>query len=275
MTRADDAICMQSSNLPTKDHFPEKEKLGLSAAVQTTSSPVAPRLMSPTLTLQVATKGSMLDPAASCYLMRHAMEDKRAPDPMLIEWRAHVRASPSRPPLALEASRCTPAVSPTLRVTRATPHRAVHRSGAESSPVCGCQPTPAPTPRSGSPVDHASTATRKLDAFTREVTKRTSTGLAPKPLQPKPAATAAAEPSKRSSARLANSKLAKIPTARRGEVLLMRRFEIDPADQAPHAADALNGVFHSGVPCGHADKAKDMFPLRRANMGSSPGGIIA
>jgi hypothetical protein len=57
---------------------------------------------------------------------------------------------------------------------------------------------------------------------------------------------------KRSSSRLANNKLAKIPIARRG-VLCMCHFDMEASD--------LNRAFK-----GLADKVLSAFPLRKANV---------
>lgn len=67
-----------------------------------------------------------------------------------------------------------------------------------------------------------------------------------------------------------------IPIARRGEVLLMQRFDLDPAEQDAQGSSTVNDVFHNGVPCRKANKVKDMFPIKSANMGRScSSGITA
>jgi hypothetical protein len=62
---------------------------------------------------------------------------------------------------------------------------------------------------------------------------------------------------KRSSSRLANSKLAKIPVARCGEILLMRRLDMGSSE--------LDGTFRASLSGDFADKVLDSFPLRKAN----------
>jgi hypothetical protein len=62
---------------------------------------------------------------------------------------------------------------------------------------------------------------------------------------------------KRSSSRLANNKLAKIPIVSRGEVLLMHRFNMEASD--------LNNAFSSGVLGGLADMVLDTFPSQKAS----------
>jgi hypothetical protein len=63
------------------------------------------------------------------------------------------------------------------------------------------------------------------------------------------------EAPKRNSSRLASSKLAKIPIARCGEVLLMRRFDMEPGE--------LDGVFKGCLSSGYADKVLGAFPLQK------------
>lgn len=60
-----------------------------------------------------------------------------------------------------------------------------------------------------------------------------------------------------------------VPTARRGEVLLMRRFDLasSSSDTPTQVAGKLDDVFNNGVPCAQANKAKDMFPIKGLNMG--------
>jgi hypothetical protein len=74
------------------------------------------------------------------------------------------------------------------------------------------------------------------------------------------------EAPKRSNSRLANSKLAKIPTTRRGEVLLMRRFNMD--------AGELDRVFKGALLAGDADKVLDAFPMRKANTRKTREGLL-
>nr|CAB3450262.1 unnamed protein product [Digitaria exilis] len=120
----------------------------------------------------------------------------------------------------------------------------------------------------------ASADTLQLDQFSELITKRISTPLLPKATRnmvpappPLPSSRSNAAKPMRNSSRLANSKLAKIPVARRGEVLLMRRFDLATAEQGGQATGTVDCVFDNGVPRGHAEKVMDMFPLRRADMG--------
>lgn len=63
-------------------------------------------------------------------------------------------------------------------------------------------------------VEPASTATKKLDLFTSFITKRTSTPLAEKPMRSRKPTVGAEDAPRRASARLAETELSKIPTAR-------------------------------------------------------------
>jgi hypothetical protein len=51
-----------------------------------------------------------------------------------------------------------------------------------------------------------------------------------------------------------------IPMTHRGEVLLMRRFELAATAEA---MSGLNGVFNPGVSRGNTDVVLDMFPSRK------------
>jgi len=68
--------------------------------------------------------------------------------------------------------------------------------------------------------------------------------LASKPSRPTPTAQSTLALPKRSSTRLKNNALAKVPAARRGEVLLMRRFDLLANSASPTSAAKrnLNGV---------------------------------
>jgi hypothetical protein len=77
---------------------------------------------------------------------------------------------------------------------------------------------------------------------------------------------APSEAPKRSSSRLANNKLAQIPISRRGEVLLMRRFDTVASD--------LDGVFKAGLTSGFADKVLDTFPMWRASASTAREGLL-
>jgi hypothetical protein len=64
-----------------------------------------------------------------------------------------------------------------------------------------------------------------------------------------------------------------IPTARRGEVLLIWRFELAANVEA---TSGLNGVFNRRVSRGNADVVLDMFLMRKkAPNGCQEGVIIA
>jgi hypothetical protein len=94
--------------------------------------------------------------------------------------------------------------------------------------------------------------------------------LIKQPPRPPPVAPVTDAP-KRSSSHLANKKLALIPTARRGEVLLMRRFELVANCEA---TSGLNGVFNPGVSRENADVVLNMFPLRKKAPSRRQVGVI-
>jgi hypothetical protein len=62
-----------------------------------------------------------------------------------------------------------------------------------------------------------------------------------------------------------------IPTARRGEVLLMRRFELAANGEA---TSGLNGVFNPGVSRGNGNVVLDMFPMRKNAPNRCQEGVI-
>jgi hypothetical protein len=66
--------------------------------------------------------------------------------------------------------------------------------------------------------------------------------------------------------RLANNKLARIPISCRGEVLLMRRFNME--------ASELDGVFKKGLTGGFADKVLDTLPIRKASASMAREGLL-
>ncbi|CAL4906951.1 unnamed protein product [Urochloa decumbens] len=237
---------MQRDATPVADHFPEKEKLGCLSVLQRPPS-------------------SARRPGLGRHMATQRTQQL---------WRRSARwnlpgARPSYPPRSKRSHDAQPAVE----VVQTSPPPEIIES-----PACdGGSSSPAPVAEPEHPTtcdaDQASPIRMRLDAFTQEITKRTTTPLLQKPPRNKPAAATLVAP-KRSSTRLANDKLAKIPAARRGEVLLMRRFELDPSSKTAGANGDLNGVFQDVVSCGHADKMKDMFPFRKANMGRRSLGVI-
>jgi hypothetical protein len=74
------------------------------------------------------------------------------------------------------------------------------------------------------------------------------------------------EAPKRISSRLANNKLAAIPITRRGEVLLMHRFDM--------AAGELDAVFKVGLSGGYTDNVPDVFPLRKVSASTTRKGVL-
>jgi hypothetical protein len=87
--------------------------------------------------------------------------------------------------------------------------------------------------------------------------------LITQPAPPLPAALTTGVP-RRSSTWLASSKLARILTARRDEVLLMRRFEMAAKGEPCTTVDE---TFSSGITHDHAKQVLGMFPLRKATSG--------
>ena len=67
------------------------------------------------------------------------------------------------------------------------------------------------------------------------------------------------------SSRLASTALAKVPAAKRGEVILMRRFAIlvDNAPVCDSARRAYSNVYQSGLTRSHAEAIKEICPSRR------------
>lgn len=264
---------MQSAQEPVGDRFPEKGKLGLFVAACPAPTAETPRLTDSTV------RGGAVDRAVVCCLVRSPIPVGLAADPMLIESEDSRTARASKLIWPLESSqdaaRCP---VPLVDTTDAT-------VGADTCP--GWEPPLALTVHASTdPLDvtappsqaldndtTSSPTSVRLDSFTSEITMHPSAPLLQKPTQTKAPVTSTVAP-KRSSTRLANDKLAMIPAARRGEVLLMRRFEPEIASKPPGACGGVDSVFNDGVSCGNADKMKDMFPFRRANMGRRNAGVI-
>jgi hypothetical protein len=99
-----------------------------------------------------------------------------------------------------------------------------------------------------------SLAAKRLDLFVGEIQKNTALLLIKQPPRPL-LVTPTVDAAKHSSSRLANRKLAKIPIAHHGEILLMRRFAANG-----EATRDLNGVFNTKVTRGNVDVVLDMFP---------------
>ena len=95
--------------------------------------------------------------------------------------------------------------------------------------------------------------------------------MAPKISRARPAPLPSSDKSttRRCSTRLANNKLSRVPVARRGEVLLMRRLDIldDSAPVSEAARRNLSTVFHDGLLRGHVDAINGAFPPRKAAAG--------
>jgi len=111
----------------------------------------------------------------------------------------------------------------------------------------------------------------EVDQFCESIQKPTSTPMAPKISRARPAPLPSSDKSttRRCSKRLANNKLSRVPVARRGEVLLMRRLDIldDSALVSEAARRNLSTVFHDGLLRGHADAINGAFPPRKAAAG--------
>jgi hypothetical protein len=90
----------------------------------------------------------------------------------------------------------------------------------------------------------------RLDRFVDVIQKRPNPPLLAAPTCPTVQATPFVAP-KRSSSGLANTELARIPVARCGKVLLMRRLDME--------AGELDRVFKGGWSGGYADKVLDAF----------------
>jgi hypothetical protein len=114
------------------------------------------------------------------------------------------------------------------------------------------------------PASPASSKDRR-DCFLDAIQKKPASPLLA--AQTRPAVQPA--PSKaprRNSSRLTNNKLARIPISLRGEVLLMRRFDME--------ASELDGVFKAGLTGGFAEKILDSLPIRKASTSMAREGLL-
>jgi hypothetical protein len=102
----------------------------------------------------------------------------------------------------------------------------------------------------------------RLDSFLDVIQNKPTSPLLAAPTRPTVLSAPSVAP-KRSCSRLANNKLAKIPITRHGEVLLMRRFDMEASD--------LNGAFSSGLSGGLIDKVLDTFPSLKASASEARG----
>ncbi|CAO2035434.1 unnamed protein product [Urochloa humidicola] len=116
----------------------------------------------------------------------------------------------------------------------------------------------------------------QVDSFIADIRKPLDTPIVSNPFgsrvpatppPPPPPATVLA--ARRSSARLANGKLAKVPAAKRGEIILMRRFDIiDEAKPVTSEAKAkYENVYRGGMESNHVESVQEMFPTRRSAAG--------
>jgi hypothetical protein len=134
-----------------------------------------------------------------------------------------------------------PGFGPTDRVVGAFAHEPADGSSGDI-----------PTPKSP--------GAKRLEQFVGEIQKHATSPLIKQPPRP-PLVAPVTDAPKRNSSHLENNKLAMILTARRGEVLLMRRFELAANSEA---TSGFNGVFNPGVSCGNDDVVLDMFPMRKS-----------
>jgi len=170
---------------------------------------------------------------------------------------------PPASPLAPDADTCATQVAMGMTLPTVAPPEA----GAPAAPVllsdedaadAACPST------SVQPTVADAAASAELERFTASVLRQVSTPLAPKPSRQRTPAPPATDKPKRSS-RLASTALAKVPAAKRGEVILMRRFEL-LADNAPvcdSARRAYSNVYQSGLTRSHAEAIKEICPSRR------------
>jgi hypothetical protein len=114
------------------------------------------------------------------------------------------------------------------------------------------------------PASPASSEDR-LDCFLDAIQKKPASPLLAAPTNPA-VQLAPSEAPRRSSSRLANNKLFRIPISRRGEVLLMRRFDME--------ASELDGVFKAGLTGDFADKVLDSLPIRKASASMAREGLL-
>ncbi|CAL5095579.1 unnamed protein product [Urochloa decumbens] len=247
---------------PTAVCFPEKEKQEPNRAPQADTSTTT------NSTDEQVSPPCLADYATVCCQLRPAPRAAPGLDPMLIEWGASTL--PPSPkmirPLAMaeEYDNNDSAQPPTGAQSPLEDALEDHLVGVGLTGQLEHQQAVSLT-QPGRPVlaSEDEAAAQRLDMFAAEISHRISTPLA----HPKRKAKKLPEIElpKRSSTRLANNKLAKIPAARRGEVLLMRRFDIEPSDNASGALARrnLDTVFHDGVSCGHAGNVKSMFPERK------------
>ncbi|CAL4956732.1 unnamed protein product [Urochloa decumbens] len=263
LTPEDDAGGRQMQ--PTASCSPEKEKQESPRSPADTSATTNSTAKMPPAR-HVATHCPE-DPATVCCPLRPAPGADMGADPMLIEWEVSSLAPDPkmiRPLPPHEDDNSVPAQTPT-GVQSPLEAPGGDRHGSNGATRQSGQPQAESLAQHSSPIAESEevAAARRLDAFASDISCRISTPLA-KPTRTNVKALAP-EPSKRSSIRLANNKLAKIPTARRAEVLLMRRFDIEPSDNNSGQSSSrnLDTVFHEGVSCGHAGNVKSMFPTRK------------
>jgi len=78
-------------------------------------------------------------------------------------------------------------------------------------------------------------------------------------------------PKRRSSSRLANDKMAKFPAAKRGELLLMRRFDIVGGDNAvsTDAKCSYDQIYRDGLKQDHVEAINELCPSLETAVGRS------
>lgn len=164
------------------------------------------------------------------------------------------------PPLGDDTEGCTPlSASPALVVD-------VVLAASTTPPLADPSPS---SPRRSSPRRNSppSSAARRLDLFTGIIQKLNVLPLITQPAPPLPAASTTGAPW-RSSTRLASRKLAKIPRACHGEVLLMLRFEMATKGEPCTTADE---TFTSGITRDRVEQVLGMFSLHKATSGRRQG----
>jgi hypothetical protein len=169
-----------------------------------------------------------------CVMLQRDTPTDGASDPMLLKREVCFSVPPSRAAgSAVDAP--PPSVGTTIQVSLLT----VQVEPSIGDNVVSASPT---------------SSEERLDCFLDTIQKKPASPLLAVPTR------LAVQPSKapkHSSSKLASSKLAKITIACRGEVLLMRHFDME--------AGELDGVFKSGLSGGYANKLLDACPLPKAN----------
>ncbi|CAL5009605.1 unnamed protein product [Urochloa decumbens] len=248
-----------------EDCFPKKEKQ--SSVVRAPTTTVRDGTSRPSGTAPVRpVQGCTKDTAAICFRPREATTDESVPDPMLLEFSLRGAHMPR-----LIRSVATPPPSPLAPAARPDSESCGHSGTPEDQAQDAMEE--AATQEAPVGDDQAQDEEeQRLEQFMNVITKHNSTPLAPKPARSR---MVASEAPKRSSTRLATNKLAKIPAARRGEVLLMQRFNMEPSEGTITTSGELDVAFHAGITCGKATNVKTMFPSRKPAVERRLPGILA